>query len=236
MQSDFVGFRYEPVLFDRAAGKVHIFKSLGLPWWQWGWNMFGKPRSEVQSFDWNCVDAEVYSFTIFTGQVPRRESTLILSIKDAPGSSREIQRVGVGPTFAYGDVVGPMERWEYVRQFMQGEGPVWARGETRFQDFGVTFWESLTLAQPLVGPGCGVHWRKGPLMWVFGLVFLIFMPLTAYFGLVRYASYRLKRKPTWPSDVQASIGRGPLSDAALQVLVAGSAEPSAAKKKKARRR
>lgn len=41
IQVDWVGFRYEPVLLNRALGKVHVFKSMGLPWWQWGWKLWG---------------------------------------------------------------------------------------------------------------------------------------------------------------------------------------------------
>jgi len=219
VQEDWTGYRYEPVLFDAPARRVHIFKSLGMPWWQLGWNLFGRPRSEVQSFDWACVDAEVVTFTIFTGQVPRRESALVLSIKESPGGSVEIQRVGVGPSFAYGDVTSPVQRWEYVRRFMQGEGPAWAPGEVRYKDFGVTFWESLTLMQPLIGPGSSKYWAKGPLMWIGGAVCLIAFPLSAYIGLNRYLSFRLKRAPKWPDDIRASIGAGPFDDARLKEMV-----------------
>lgn len=219
IQVDWVGYRYEPILFDRGSSKVHIFRSAGLPWWQLGWNLFGRPRSEVQSFDWACVDAEVVTFTIFTGQVPRRESALVLSIKESPDGDVEIQRVGVGPSFAYGDVASPIQRWEYVRRFMQGEGPAWAPGEVRYKDFGVTFWESLTLMQPLIGPGSSKYWAKGPLMWIGGAVCLIAFPLSAYIGLNRYLSFRLKRAPKWPDDIRASIGVGPFDDARLKEMV-----------------
>ncbi|MGY0653024.1 hypothetical protein ACW7GZ_14430 [Luteimonas sp. A537] len=36
IQIDWVGFRYAPVLVNRALGKVHVFVDKGLPWWQWG--------------------------------------------------------------------------------------------------------------------------------------------------------------------------------------------------------
>lgn len=218
IQVDWVGYRYEPVLFDRSSAKVHIFKSLGLPWWQWGWNIFGRPKSEVQSFDWGCVEAEVVSFTIFTGQIPRRECSLVLSIKNEPGGDVEIQRVGVGPTFGYGDTSGAIERWEYVRRLMEKQGPVWVPGEYRFKDFGTGFWESLTMGQPLIGPGCGMNWRKGPLIWMLGVIALIAFPLTAYAGLCRYASYRFKRTPVWPRSIKRSVGAGPFDDVAAAAV------------------
>ena len=218
IQIDWVGYRYEPVLFDRLSGKVHIFKSLGLPWWQWGWNLFGRPKSEVQSFEWSSVEAEVVSFTIFTGQIPRRECSLVLSIKNEPGGTVEIQRVGIGPTFAYGDTRGAIERWEYIRRFMERRGPVWTPDEHRFRDFGTGFWESVTIGQPLIGPGCGANWRKGPLVWTLGLLALIAFPITAYAGMCRYISYRLKRRPMWPESVKLSVGAGPFDDATATAI------------------
>lgn len=216
IQSDWVGYRAEPVLFDCRARKVHIFKSIGLPWWQWCWNIFARPRCEVQSYDWGCVSAEVVCYTIFTGQVPRREASLVLTISDRPGSPVEIQRVGVGPSFGFGNQSGPVERWEYIRRMMEGSGPVWTSGESRYQDFAVSLGEALTIAQPLIGPGSHQYWKKGPAMWLLGTISLIALPLTAYIGLNRYVSYRLQRKPQWPVEVLQSVGAGPFTDATLR--------------------
>ncbi|MBK0054156.1 DUF6708 domain-containing protein [Stenotrophomonas sp. S39] len=216
IQSDWVGYRAEPVLFDRRGRKVHVFKSLGLPWWQWCWNIFARPRCEVQTYDWDCVRAEVVSRTIFTGQVARREASLVLTIADRPGSTLEIQRVGVGPGFGYGNTSGPVERWEYIRRMMEGVGPVWTAGEPRYQDFAVNLGEALTIAQPLIGPGSHQYWKKGPAMWLLGTISLIALPLSAYIGLNRYISYRLQRNPRWPIEVLNSVGAGPFTDAALR--------------------
>ncbi|KAF1016763.1 MAG: hypothetical protein GAK31_00021 [Stenotrophomonas maltophilia] len=220
IQSDWVGYRAEPVLFDCRARRVHIFKSLALPWWQWCWNIFARPRCEVQSYDWDCVSAEVVSYTIFTGQVPRREASLVLTIADRPGSPVEIQRVGVGPSFGFGNQSGPVERWEYIRRMMEGNGPVWTSGESRYQDFAVRLGEALTIAQPLIGPGSHQYWKKGPAMWLLGTVSLVALPLTAFIGLNRYLSYRLQRTPKWPTEIRQSVGAGPFTDAALRERLA----------------
>lgn len=219
VQIDWVGYRAEPVLFDRPARKVHVFKALGLPWWQWGWNLFGRPRCEVQSYDWDCVSAEVVSHVIFTGQAARREASLVLTISDRPGSTLEIQRVGIGPSFGYSSTSGPVERWEYIRRMMEGRGPVWTAGEPRYQDFAVNLGEALTIAQPLIGPGSHQYWKKGPAMWLLGTISLIALPLTAYIGLNRYLSFRLQRRPRWPIEVLKSVGAGPFSDAVLRQRV-----------------
>lgn len=108
---------------------------------------------------------------------------------------------------------------EVQKKGRAAEGPAWAPGEVRYKDFGVTFWESLTLMQPLIGPGSSKYWAKGPLMWIGGAVCLIAFPLSAYIGLNRYLSFRLKRAPKWPDDIRASIGAGPFDDARLKGMV-----------------
>ena len=233
IQSDWVGFRAEPVLFDCRAGKVHIFKSIGLPWWQWCWNIFARPRFEVQSYNWDCVNAEVVSYTIFIGQVPRQEASLVITISDHPGGALEIQRVGVGPSFGFGNQSGPVQRWEFVRRMMEGVGPVWTPSEARYQDFAVTLGEALTIAQPLIGPGSRQYWKKGPAMWLLGTVSLIALPLTAFIGLNRYVSYRLQRKPRWPAEVLQSVGAGPFTDAILMERLSLE-KPAATGKKRSR--
>lgn len=219
VQVDWVGFRYAPVLVNRALGKVHVFVDKGLPWWQWGWKLWGKTRFEVQTYDWACVRGEVVQYTIFTGQVPRRESGLVFAVTDARGSSTVVQRFGVGPSIGYGDLESPVERWEHIRRFMQEDGPAWTVYDRLYEDFGVGFWESFWLFQPLFGPGSEANRRKGVGMWLLGLVALPFLPLTAYMGLVRYLSFRMKREPAWPKDVQASLGGPPLTEAQLTELV-----------------
>ncbi|WP_430543710.1 DUF6708 domain-containing protein [Stenotrophomonas maltophilia] len=170
----------------------------------------------MQSFDWDCVRAEVVTYTVFTGQVPRRESSLVLAISDLPGGALEVQRVGVGPSFGYGNSTGAVERWEFVRRMMEGVGPVWSSSEARYQDFAVSLGEALTVAQPLIGPGSRQYWKKGLAMWLLGAVGLIALPLTAYIGLNRYLSYRLQRKPRWPPNVLNSVGAAPFTDAVLR--------------------
>jgi len=140
----------------------------------------------------------------------------VITISDRPGGALEIQRVGVGPSFGFGNQSGPVERWEFVRRMMEGVGPVWTPSEARYQDFAVTLGEALTIAQPLIGPGSRQHWKKGPAMWLLGTVSMIALPLTAFIGLNRYVSYRLQRKPQWPAEILQSVGAVPFTDAILR--------------------
>ena len=222
IQIDFVGFRYQPVLVNRGLGKVHVFVSHMLPWWQWFWKLWGRSGWEVQTYDWRCIRAEVIQFTIFSGQVPRRESALVFAVTDAPGSNKVIQRFGVGPTSAYGDIDSMLRRWEHIRRFMQGEGPVWVAGDAKFQDFAVSFWDAATFLQPLFNPMFkdlreqARHWW----IWPLGVAALIGLPLTVPIGLVRWLSYKLNAEPVWPREVLQSLGGAELSDEQLAGLAA----------------
>ncbi|KAB7775239.1 hypothetical protein CEK66_17675, partial [Xanthomonas sp. LMG 12460] len=58
LRFDLIGYRYAPTLFDRNAGKVHVFKDNTrlFGWWPlWG----GGGQHEILSYDWACVRAQV---------------------------------------------------------------------------------------------------------------------------------------------------------------------------------
>lgn len=237
IQVDWVGFRYEPVLLNRALGKVHVFKAMGLPWWQWGWKLWGRTRYEIDTYDWSCVRAEVVEFTIFTGQISRRESGLVFAITDVPGGRDVVQRFGVGPSFGYGDLESPVQRWEHIRRFMRYERAAWTLMDSLYEDWGVAFWPSFWLLQPLFDDRAVAWRRKGILAWMAGVGMLFFLPFTAYMGLVRYLSYRLKREPAWGKDILASLGGPALTHEQLSALALADAKakPGKASKRRPRR-
>jgi len=236
IQVDWVGFRYEPVLLNRALGKVYVFKAMGLPWWQWGWKLWGNSRYEIDTHDWSCVRAEVVEFTIFTGQISRRESGLVFAITDVPGGRDVVQRFGVGPSFGYGDLESPVQRWEHIRRFMRYEGAAWTLMDSLYEDWGVAFWPSFWLLQPLFDDRAVAWRRKGILAWMAGVGMLFFLPFTAYMGLVRYLSYRLKREPVWGRDILASLGGPALTHEQLSALALTDAKGKPSKGSKHRRR
>lgn len=234
IQAEFVGFRYQPVLVNRGLGQVHVFVGHMLPWWQWFWKLWGRGGWEVQTYDWRCIRAEVIQFTILAGQVPRRESALVFAVTDAPGSNKVIQRFGVGPTSAYGDIDSLVRRWEHIRRFMQGEGPVWVEGDAKFQDFAVSFWDAATFLQPLFNQMFKDN-RENPRhwwIWPLGVAALVGLPLTASIGLVRWLSYKLNAEPVWPKDVLESLGGSELSDEQLTGLAAPKAPRIVGRKKR----
>lgn len=226
IQVDWVGFRYNPVLLNRTTGKIHVFASGLLPWWQWGWNLWGRPPGEVRSYDWDLIRGEIVQVSVFTGQIVRREQGLVFAVTEFPGSPNVVERFGVGTMDGYGLIDGLLSRWEFIRAFMRNEGPLWRPGDGLYAEESEGFWESLLFLQP-------IHWlvtdsstRRQWWMWPLGLLMLKGLPLTAYIGLMRYLSGRFKREPVWPKEVLDTLGGQPLTEAELLEIASAEAGDS----------
>jgi hypothetical protein len=216
-RADSVGWRYQPVLFDKDAQKVHVFTDLGSPWWE-VWRLVGGTRCRVDSFDWACARGEVAEVVVMGGaNLPRKEYALTLAITDAPGSRDVIARFGVGFTAGYDDGQTQVARWEHIRRYMRGEGPALTPGDALYIDDSKEHWiGAFTSGQPLLGPGSKIWWTGEGLhgAWFltipFGLAFLVILPLTLPYSLIRWTVRRFKGTPRWPTDILASVG--PLVD------------------------
>src|SRR5690606_5936228 len=60
---DIIDFRYQPVLFNRATGKVHVCLDEGTKLWEVG-RWFGLTRYSIHTYDWNCVRGDVAELTV----------------------------------------------------------------------------------------------------------------------------------------------------------------------------
>ncbi len=131
---DFIGYRYQPVLFNRATGKVHVFLDEGTQFWEiWRW--FGLTRHSIHTYDWACVRGEVAELTVLGGgDLPRREMLLMLAFTEAPGSNRVVARVGVGYTDRYVGTEAAEQRFEHIRRYMQLQGPPIAPEDHLYED------------------------------------------------------------------------------------------------------
>ena len=216
-RADSVGWRYQPVLFDKVAQKVHVFTDLGSPWWE-VWRLLGGTRFRIDSFDWACARGEVAEVVVMGGaNLPRKEYALTLAITDAPGSRDVIARFGVGFTAGYDDGQTQVARWEHIRRYMCDEGPALTPGDELYPDDSKEHWiGAFTSGQPLLGPGSKIWWTGEGLRgaWFltipFGLAFLVILPLTLPYSLIRWTVRRFKGTPRWPTDILASVG--PLVD------------------------
>ena len=210
VRADTVAFRYEPVLFDRAAGKVHVFVAEPLPWWKL-WQL--KPPSHVQSFDWLCIRGEVTEFAVLGGGgVPRQHYGLVCAVVEKPGSKKVVARFGVGMSSVW-SADSMFQRWEHIRRYMRNKGPALAPGDSLYKDESTfKLWPALTFLQPLLGPGSGIYWTGEAVggLWFFtipfGLLTLIFLPFTVVAGLLRLISHYLKYEPRWPKEILESVG------------------------------
>jgi hypothetical protein len=215
---DFVGYRYQPVLFNRAAGKVHVFLDEGTKFWE-VWRWFGLTRHSIHTYDWACVRGEVAELTVLgSGDLPRKEMLLMLAFTEAPGSNRVVARVGVGYTDMYVGTEAAVQRFEHIRRYMQHQGPPLAPGDHLYEDQSkLSLWAALTWGQPLIGPGSLGYWTGSAVngAWFlsipFGVLCLTILPLTVPGGLLRALSHWTKTEPKWPPEILASVGGASLS-------------------------
>jgi hypothetical protein len=220
LRSDSVGYHYQPALFDRANGKIHVFVDEGITWWKL-WEL--TPRSRIDTWDWSCARAEVAEFIVVAGSgVPRREYALVCAVTDQPGSRKVAARFGIGLTSSHDGGQAMVERWEHIRRFMNEDGPHLAPGDSLFLDESThKLWAALTWGQPLLGPGSKIWWTGEAIngCWFFtipaGIFFLIFLPFSIVAGLLRLLSHAAKREPKWTKDILAGVGGAKLDMAAL---------------------
>jgi len=210
VRSDSVGYHYQPVLFDRAAQKIHVFVDEGITIRKF-WQLV--PPSHIDTWDWACARAEIVEFVVLGGGgIPRPNYGLVCAITDQPGSSKVVARFGVGISAIYASD-SMVQRWEHIRRFMNKDGPHLVPGDSLFLDEStINLWAALTFGQPLLGTGSRGYWTGEEFygMWFLtipaGLMFLILLPFSAAAGLMRWLSHAAKRAPAWPKDILASIG------------------------------
>ncbi|WP_295919821.1 DUF6708 domain-containing protein [uncultured Xanthomonas sp.] len=217
LRFDLIGYRYAPTLFDRNAGKVHVFKDNTrlFGWWPlWG----GGGQYEILSYDWACVRAQVVRFKTFTGTVAQDNAALQMIVLAAPGDTRVVGQFGLGLTSSAIAVQPLLDTWEHIRRFMEHEGPLFVEGDGPNEAlFEMRLARCIFFGQPFIGPGSAEHWKHpdlGAILWQ--VIAIPLFPLTLLYGLIRWASFHIKSKPAWPPEVLASVGGTPLHGSALE--------------------
>jgi hypothetical protein len=217
LRFDLTGYRYAPTLFDRKAGKVHIFKDNTrlFSWWPlWG----GGGHYEILSYDWACVRAQVTRFKTFTGTVAQDNAALQMIVLAAPGDTRVVGQFGLGLTSSAIAVQPLLNTWEHIRRFMEHEGPLFVEGDgPNAALFEMRLARCIFFGQPFIGPGSD-EYRKNPdlgaILWQ--IIAIPLFPLTMLYGLIRWASFHIKSKPAWPPEVLASVGGASLRGSELE--------------------
>jgi hypothetical protein len=216
---DLIGFRFNSsALFDRNAGKVHLFSDQSMPWAPW--------RYHLKSYDWRCVRGEIDTVSIFSGTLNRKEAGLRCVVMDRPGGDTVIDQFVLGINMPAQHIQPLLDTWEHVRRFMQREGPLFAdQNDKPNPSLGrqplwkhLLDWPALLVRATIDMFKMG--WKDKDLFAGFGGVLLIHCIPVLWFpmlyGFLPWLSGLAKRNPIWPAEIIASVGGAALSGKDLE--------------------
>ncbi|BEV14971.1 hypothetical protein HBDW_17590 [Herbaspirillum sp. DW155] len=209
---DITGYRYAPVLFDRAAGKVHVFfdQTLLFRWLP----LWGGGKYEIQTYDWSCIRGQVTRSRVVTGNTAQELASLSCVVVQSPQDPTVVAQFEVGGSTNALAVQLLLDRWEHVRRFMEHEGPLFVQDDGPYVPPATqSLWGALCWGQPLIGPGRHAPSVGMVLAQMFTACFVWF---TVPFGLVGWVCFHIKDKPKWPAEILASVGGNPLSGKDLE--------------------
>ena len=208
---DGTGYDVAPVLFNR--GKLTVSEFLPKV------SLFSFQRSTftVATHDWACVRGEIMKTLVGGASNAHHEYALMISVTDRPGATRVVRRFRVGMSYLTPD--GPASLWEYLRRYMQYEGPpLTEKGMLRgYEERKLPLWRMWFRLQPFLGPDVSWYDFKGDgFMKVFSLVFALLMPfvfpITALFGFGGWLANQLKTPMEWPQQIIVDAGGPALTE------------------------
>ncbi|MBB5018268.1 hypothetical protein HNQ59_001556 [Chitinivorax tropicus] len=208
---DLFSYRDEPILFNRASRKLHIFRR------RFKWTRpFSRWPVVIDSYDWDCVRGEVKGGAVLMGTVPTTRFQLYLAIADRPGSDTIIDRVPVGGPSLGKDHFQPL--WEHIRQYMEADGPPLQAGDSLSRHTQFSHRMAWSADFSFLDPD-----YKNQVPSRFDRIFfttlsLLAFPFTFWMGLFTWLSQLSGRDPWWPDDVLAAAGGPPLSEPAALAL------------------
>jgi len=207
---DTVGYRYTPVLFNRALGKVHVFRDQTRFWSLWP--LWGGGAHRVDSYEWSCVRAQISRFRVFTGNVAQDSARLGCIVLKAPDRAELVAEFPLGVTTSALAIQNLLDHWEHVRRYMEYEGPMFPEGEEPYKEVTTqSLLGAVFFGQPFIGPGAKEAFVTTDMgvsfvLVVWQILALFLFPVTLTIGLLRWASLRIRTKPKWPVEVLASVG------------------------------
>jgi hypothetical protein len=214
---DTTGYRYTPVMFNRALGKVHVFRPETdlfsfRPLW-------GGGKYRIDTYDWSCVRAQVTRFRVFTGSVAQDNARLGCIVAQAPGSTNVVAEFPIGVSTTALAIQVLLDHWEHIRRFMEHEGPLLQEGEGPYEEWGThSLLGAFFFGQPLLDLGNSPRSaaKADPLTSIWQVAAVFLFPLLASFGLLRWLSYHLRGQPQWPAEILASVGGAALHGGDLE--------------------
>jgi hypothetical protein len=203
---DTVGYRYTPVMFNRALGKVHVFrdqtKLFSL------WPLWGGGKCRIDTYDWSCVRAQVSRFRTFSGTVAQDNAKLGCIVLKAPDRAELAAEFPLGITSSALAVQNLLDYWEHIRRYMEHESPMFPEGEGPYeQPTTQSLLGAIFFGQPFIGPGWRENYETADVpMMLWQILALFLFPVTMTFGLLRWVSLHIRTKPKWPAEILASVG------------------------------
>ncbi len=214
---DTSGYRSAPVMFNRATGQVHVFTD-ETKFWSLR-PLWGGDRCSVQTYDWTNVRAQVSRFRVFTGNMAQDNAALSCLVLKSPSEPQVVAEFSLGITTSALAVQLLLDHWEHIRRYMEHEGPMFQDGEGPYEQATTkSLLGAVFFGQPFIGPGWREQYENADLLtMIWQGVSPFFFPVTMLLGLCRWASYHLRSKPRWPTEVLASVGGAPLKGKELDV-------------------
>lgn len=200
LRMDFSGPRYSPTLYDRGSKKVHVYVGGSSFFGLWPSFLGGKAR--VDSYDWSCVRAEVRPFNVRGSNYSQKLASLHCIVLAGPADTNVVGQFVTGFISGRDSVQSLINRWEHIRRFMEEGGPHFT-GDDKPQ----TWVEHFSLGRAL-GEGQPFFAAEGEgrsrSFWA--ALLLVFVPVTASFGLLRWIVFHMKEAPRWPKEIAAGLG------------------------------
>jgi hypothetical protein len=159
----------EPIVFNRATRQVHIwhhnigahiFSDLLRPFKSW--------PMELDSYHWDCIEAEDITTLVPGGNVARPGHRLALWVKASPTSSELVACLDLGPGIAHNEH-SVNSLWEYVRAYMEANGPALPPGDEP-ANVPANGWQAALGTVPLLAIGYAavlgwLRYSQGSLSW-----------------------------------------------------------------------
>ena len=115
-----------PLVFNRKTRKVYTFAPQVpelTPSWATLRAHFKPWPMQIVEYDWDCLEAEYFESTVLIGNVVKTNRVLQLYARESPGSNTVVGGFVLGSPLMVGREVA-MDVWEYIRRYMQENGPV----------------------------------------------------------------------------------------------------------------
>jgi hypothetical protein len=216
--NDLVGFRFRTsALFDRHAGKVHLFRDRSRPWAPW--------RTELVSYDWTCVRAEIDTLSSETNGIIVKEAGIRCVVLDSVDGNTVIDQFVLGALASAKHIQPLLDTWEHVRRFMQLDGPLFAdQFDGPNDSLGrQPLWKHL-MAWPqelIQSTYCmfKLAWATrsiyAAIAALCGLLAFAIIWLPMLWGFLPWMSELAKRDPVWSKRILDSVGGAALSGSDL---------------------